>query len=403
MALCGRLATLKVRRAQPRRTRRPAQDPLADLEQLRGLVRLGSRSGSPPSGRVGGRAGLVAALAQGVHVRARGRRRRARPASSASSASRPTRSCSAASRSRPASRSARARSSSVSQASQPLAAAEHGGDPFLRAQLFLAPPPPRGPPAPDVDLAGRAEARRRRSPRRCRSRSAPRPRAPAASVVRVGVGGGHRLRVQGAVQQLDRRRRPATSTRLLGLGRLVEPARRPRASSSNGAKARIAVARASGSAGGAAARRRALRPAPAPARARGGAPSVCTTRTLSSPPSLAPRQVAAVGERQGPGEVELGESEELGQGRILRRRLSLRRASGCRFAGRVLPASSSGSEYFEGSIGTSGFSIWPRRSIRRCHWSGFSSGRELRFERVAGVDRAVADVDVVVVVGQRRS
>ena len=61
----------------------------------------------------------------------------------------------------------------------------------------------------------------------------------------------------------------------------------------------------------------------------------------------------------------------------------------------------SGSAYFEGLTGTSGFSISPRRLIRRCHWSGFSSAVNLRFG--AAFDRVVADVDVVVVVGQREA
>ena len=83
--------------------------------------------------------------------------------------------------------------------------------------------------------------------------------------------------------------------------------------SSKGSKARIAVARDSGSSGGGARGlgvARAAAPAGGPRR-RGDRLQDEDALALV----LAPRQVAAVGERQGAGEVELGESEEGAQGR----------------------------------------------------------------------------------------
>src|SRR4051794_1262741 len=84
------------------------------------------------------------------------------------------------------------------------------------------------------------------------------------------------------------------------------------------------------------------------------------------------RQVAAVGQGQGSGEVELDESEELGQGADSRRSAQQAPAQSPAPAERP-PLVWSGTAYFEGRTGTSGFSIWPRRPISRCHWSGFSS------------------------------
>ena len=138
--------------------------------------------------------------------------------------------------------------------------------------------------------------------------------------------------------------------------------------SSKGSKARIAVARASGSSGGGAAAS-ASRGRRRRREGRGGAASVCTTRTLLAAVVLAARQVAAVGERQGPGEVELRESEEGAQGDDSGGPGGAARA-GLVFAARVAAEDTfgaefsfgwSGSEYFDGSIGTFGFSICPRR------------------------------------------
>lgn len=72
-------------------------------------------------------------------------------------------------------------------------------------------------------------------------------------------------------------------------------------------------------------------------------------------------QVAPVAKRQGPGEIELDEPEQ-GQSPLPAERP---------------PLVVSGSEYLEGWTGTSGFSISPRRVIRRCHCSGFSSAANL--------------------------
>jgi len=70
-----------------------------------------------------------------------------------------------------------------------------------------------------------------------------------------------------------------------------------------------------------------------------------------------PDEVAPVGERQRPGELELDEPEQ-GQSPS---------------PAEMPPLVRSGTAYFEGWTGTSGFSISPRRLIRRLHWPGFSS------------------------------
>ena len=183
---------------------------------------------------------------------------------------------------------------------------------------------------------------------------------------------------------------------LLGLGRLVEPAlrrllvgesgrRRGRGAWRADRRQRRALAAAA-----AGRHRSAARRAGAAAAAGAAAPRVGRTRTLSllaGSPARGPgsgRRPAA-----GAGEVELGESEELGPGAGI---LPVPVASVVApeppaIAGRRLLLRLSGTENFDGVIGTSGFSIWPRRSIRRCHWSGLSRASQLRFERVAGFDR----------------
>jgi len=84
-----------------------------------------------------------------------------------------------------------------------FAAAEDRRDPFLRAQLLLAAAPARGAGA-DVDLAGVAEA-----PDRGLFAAAEADQDPLGALGReLGpgrrVGAGERLRVQGAVEQLQR-------------------------------------------------------------------------------------------------------------------------------------------------------------------------------------------------------
>ena len=142
-------------------------------------------------------------------------------------------------------------------------------------------------------------------------------------------------------------------------------------SASKGCAARTAVTRASGNAGPAGSESASLRAAPAaPAQRRGGQgfDHQHALRVL-----LAARQIAAVGEGEWAGEVELRESEVLGQktptltrrsvaafgaavGHCRSCRRRCRRLVGGR--GLFLPPLS-GSEYGEGSVGTSGFSIWP--------------------------------------------
>src|SRR6185295_4442738 len=68
-----------------------------------------------------------------------------------------------------------------------------------------------------------------------------------------------------------------------------------------------------------------------------------------------PHHVPSVGDPEGAGEIELREAEDA-QSEPSRP-----------------PDGLSGSEYGEGVVRTRGLSISPRRSVRRCHWSGLSS------------------------------
>ena len=196
----------------------------------------------------------------------------------------------------------------------PLAAAQHPGDPFLGAQVFLATFAPRCAGRLDVDLAGLAVGSL--GGLLAAAVADPHGDRPLRRQGRgEGVGGGHRVGVEGVVEEGDARppRRASSAA-----SSAVAAASQAAASSgpSNGSKARIAVARESGTSGGVTPasasrgrRRRRL--------GRGGAASVSITRTLSRSSLLAARQVAAVGERQRAGEVELRESEEGAQGMIL--------------------------------------------------------------------------------------
>ena len=184
----------------------------------------------------------------------------------------------------------------------PLAAAEHGGDPFLGAQILLAPAPARGAAGPDVDLARDGEAAVGDLLAARRSRSAPRPPAPAQLV--AGVGGGDGVHVRA---RLSRPIPSATSASAVSSASVASSSQRGGLLvARKGAKARTAVARVSG-------RGRArlglglARPAPAPAGG-GGAPSVCTHQHALV---LRPRagQIATVRQRQRAGEIELRESE----------------------------------------------------------------------------------------------
>ena len=108
------------------------------------------------------------------------------------------------------------------------------------------------------------------------------------------------------------------------------------------------MARASGSRGGlgagsAGSRRRRRRRAGS-----GGAASVSTTSTLSSLAVGVARQVAAVGHRQRAGEVELRESEELGQRTRFSRSGSVAASVPPDAGRRVAALALSGSEYFGG-------------------------------------------------------
>lgn len=98
------------------------------------------------------------------------------------------------------------------------------------------------------------------------------------------------------------------------------------------------------------------RPAPlAAARGRGADP-LQDEDALRRSCGVGARQVAPVGQRQRPGEVELDEPEQ-GQSPL---------------PAEAPPLVLSGTAYLEGRTGTSGFSISPRRLIRRCHCSGLS-------------------------------
>lgn len=96
---------------------------------------------------------------------------------------------------------------------------------------------------------------------------------------------------------------------------------------------------------------------PPPAAGRRGADLLQDEDALGGLRVEPPDQVAAVGERQRPGELELDEPEQ-GQSPP---------------PAEMPPLLRSGTAYFEGWTGTSGFSISPSRLIRRLHWSGFSS------------------------------
>ena len=127
-------------------------------------------------------------------------------------------------------------------------------------------------------------------------------------------------------------------------------------------------------------------------RARRARARACPARRRASA-LLRPRtkHVAAVGRPERPRELELGEAEEP-----------------CRAGGdqssRAWPCRSgrsAGSEYFDGLIGTVGLSISPRRSISLSHWLGLEDRGVGRVGAARAARCAEADVDVVVVVGER--
>jgi len=187
-----------------------------------------------------------------------------------------------------------------------LLAAEHRGDPFLRSQVFLAPPSFRGLAGPDVDLAGGAEAAA--GGLFAAAEADPhRHGALGRELVDVGVGARDRLGVQGAVEQLDSLADEDVGG-VLGLGRLVEPGlrlalvlewregpdrRRPGERQRRWLGAGLSA------------------PRPAtPARGRCGSPDGPDDEdALALGPGPGPGQVAPVRQGQRAGEVELRESE----------------------------------------------------------------------------------------------
>jgi hypothetical protein len=189
---------------------------------------------------------------------------------------------------------------------EPLAAAENSGDSFLRAQLLLAPAAARGAEA-DVDRAGVAEAAG------CDLLAAAvADQNPLGSLgAQLAVGAGRRsrdsLRVQGPVQQRQSLVDEDVDG-VLGLAGLVQPARR----------LSLIRERGEGADRGRAGQGQGLRlvaeidpagPAPAPAGGARRADPLEDEDALRRLGPLGARQVATVGERQRPGEVELDESE----------------------------------------------------------------------------------------------
>ncbi len=231
-----------------------------------------------------------------------------------------------------------------------LAAAEDGRHSFLRAQLFFAASPARGA-GGDVDLAGIAEAACGRLFAAAETDQDPLRPLGGKLGAGGGVGAGERLRVQGAVEQLqgfvDQ-----DLDRVLGLRGFVKPACRFLFGLEAGEGADRGDSRQR--------QRRCLllglaRPAAPPAAGRRRADLLQDEDALRGLRVEPANQVAAVGQRQRSSEVELDEPEQ-----------------GQSPPAEMPPLVRSGTAYFEGWTGTSGFSISPRRLIRRLHWSGFS-------------------------------
>ena len=221
-----------------------------------------------------------------------------------------------------------------------VAAAEDGGDAFLGSQVLLATTTARGAGRPDVDLAGLAVgafrglvARAVADPHRdgalggeggpTKGSAAATAWAWSASLTRAIPAS---TTASVALLRSDRRRQPGRP-RLGPLERL-EGADRHRPSQRHLRRWRRGLALAGST-------------APARRPRRGG--DRLQDQHAVAVLALAPRQVATVGERQRPGEVELGESEEGAQGPSLV------------FAARVAAEDRfgeffgwSGSEYFEG-------------------------------------------------------
>lgn len=184
--------------------------------------------------------------------------------------------------------------------------AEYRGDPFLRAQVFLTPPPFRGAAGPDVDLAGSAE-----TPAgglfAAAVADSHRHGALGRQLVDVGIGARDRVGVEGAVEQLD----PFADEDVggvLGPGRPIEPALRLglTVERRKGPDRRRPGERQLGRLG---IWNRAPRP-PAPARGgrwRPDSPYDEDALALAAGPG--PSQIAPVRQWQRAGEVELRESE----------------------------------------------------------------------------------------------
>jgi hypothetical protein len=222
-----------------------------------------------------------------------------------------------------------------------LAAAEHGRHPALRAQL-VGPLSPSGTLSrTDLDVVCLAEAPR------CDLLAAAisdsdRHRLPRTRFPDVWIGARHRLGVQRSAEQRDR---------LVGQGigglvpdRLPQPGLCPlrrveafhRAHDRDlGERQRDLVPAVPGG----------LRLTTTTARRRGRGAGRDDENPLAVALSAASRQVAPVLQGQAAWELELDESEKRAQGEA----------------------------NFDGSVGTSGFSISPSRSVSRCHWPGLSS------------------------------
>ncbi|MGN6663591.1 MAG: hypothetical protein ACTHK6_05225 [Solirubrobacterales bacterium] len=188
---------------------------------------------------------------------------------------------------------------------EPLAAAEDGGDPFLGAQLFLAPSPSGPPPRPDIDLACFGEAAVGGLLAAAVADQDPLRPGGGELGAAAGIGRGDRLRVQRSVQQRDRFLGEDVDG-VLGLAGLVQPAPRfllageggegpDRGGAGEDQRRRLGIGRAAA-------------PTPAPLRPQGRAqPPQDEDALLLTLPRA--RQVAAVRQGKRTGEVELDESE----------------------------------------------------------------------------------------------
>ena len=198
-----------------------------------------------------------------------------------------------------------------------------------------------------------------------------------------------------AIPSLDER-----VDRVLGVGRRRSH-RWPRLARPRTASARTAVARASGSSA-AAPPGSAAAGAGAGGAAAAGRPGFRPPARCSAPSPLA-GQVAAVGDGERARRSRTARIRRAGsEDPILPRGQSpLLAVPPLAPPWPALPGACRAARTSEGSVGTSGFSIWPSRLVSRCHWSGFSSA--LNCWSNGPAERVVADVDVVVVVGEREA